>query len=64
MNRGHSRRPGGGDELRPRGGALAAIEAEIARRAGAYRRDGWYFLPIAAILGSAVKPAGKPSGKP
>jgi SAM-dependent methyltransferase len=36
--------------------ALAAIKAEIARRAGAYRRDGWYFVPIAAILGSGVKP--------
>jgi hypothetical protein len=36
--------------------ALLAIEAEIARRAGAYRRDGWYFIPIAAILGHGVKP--------
>ena len=36
--------------------ALLAIEAEIARRAGAYRRDGWYFLPIAAILGRGAKP--------
>jgi SAM-dependent methyltransferase len=36
--------------------ALLAIEAEIARRAGAYRRDGWYYIPIAAILGRGVKP--------
>jgi ubiquinone/menaquinone biosynthesis C-methylase UbiE len=36
--------------------ALLAIEAEIARRAAAYRRDGWYCLPIAAILGRGVKP--------
>jgi SAM-dependent methyltransferase len=36
--------------------ALAAIEAEVARRAGAYRRDGWYFVPIAAILGPGAKP--------
>jgi SAM-dependent methyltransferase len=36
--------------------ALLAIEAEIARRAAAYRRDGWYFVPIAAILGRGVKP--------
>jgi SAM-dependent methyltransferase len=35
--------------------ALLAIEAEIARRAAAYRRDGWYFIPIAAILGRGVK---------
>jgi SAM-dependent methyltransferase len=35
---------------------LLAIEAEIARRAAAYRRDGWYCLPIAAILGRGVKP--------
>jgi len=39
-----------------RPGALLAIEAEIARRAAAYRRDGWYFIPIAAILGRGVKP--------
>jgi ubiquinone/menaquinone biosynthesis C-methylase UbiE len=36
--------------------ALAAIEAEIARRASAYRPDGWYRIPIAAILGSGTKP--------
>jgi SAM-dependent methyltransferase len=36
--------------------ALLAIEAEIARRAAAYRRDGWYYIPIAAILGRGVKP--------
>jgi ubiquinone/menaquinone biosynthesis C-methylase UbiE len=35
--------------------ALLAIEAEIARRAAAYRRAGWYCLPIAAILGRGVK---------
>lgn len=35
---------------------LAAIEAEIAREASAYRHDGWYRIPIAAILGSATKP--------
>ena len=36
--------------------ALLAIEAEIARRADAYRRDGWYCIPIAAVLGCGVKP--------
>jgi SAM-dependent methyltransferase len=36
--------------------ALLAIDAEIARQAGAYRRDGWYCLPLAAILGSGAKP--------
>jgi SAM-dependent methyltransferase len=36
--------------------ALLAIEAEIARRAAAYRRDGWYVIPIAAILGRGTKP--------
>ena len=36
--------------------ALLAIEAEIARHADAYRRDGWYCIPIAAILGCGVKP--------
>ncbi|HZK89222.1 MAG TPA: methyltransferase domain-containing protein [Stellaceae bacterium] len=36
--------------------ARLAIEAEIARRAGAYRRDGRYFIPLAAILGRGVKP--------
>ena len=36
--------------------ALLAIEAEIARRAGAYRRDGWYCIPLAAILARGVKP--------
>jgi ubiquinone/menaquinone biosynthesis C-methylase UbiE len=36
--------------------ALLAIEAEIARRAAAYRRDGWYFIPIVAILGHGVRP--------
>jgi len=42
------------DAQRP--AALLAIEAEIARHAGAYRRDGWYYLPLAAILGRGVKP--------
>jgi ribosomal protein RSM22 (predicted rRNA methylase) len=42
------------DAQRP--AALLAIEAEIARRAAAYRREGWYFIPIAAILGRGVKP--------
>ena len=36
--------------------ALLAIEAEIARHAGAYRRDGRYCIPIAAILGRGRKP--------
>jgi len=36
--------------------ALLAIEAEIARQAAAYRRDGWYEIPIAAILGHGAKP--------
>jgi SAM-dependent methyltransferase len=42
------------DAQRP--AALLAIEAEIARCAGAYRRDGWYFIPLAAILGRGAKP--------
>ena len=37
--------------------ALLAIEAEIARRAAAYRRDGWYCIPTAAILGCGIRPA-------
>ena len=37
--------------------ALPAIEAEIARCAAAYRRDGWYCIPIVAILGRGVRPA-------
>jgi ubiquinone/menaquinone biosynthesis C-methylase UbiE len=36
--------------------ALIAIGAEIARQAAAYRRDGWYDIPIAAILARAAKP--------
>lgn len=36
--------------------ALLAIEAEIARHAAAHRRDGWYCIPIAAILACGVKP--------
>jgi ubiquinone/menaquinone biosynthesis C-methylase UbiE len=36
--------------------ALLAIEAEIARTAAAYRDDGWYLIPIVAVLGRAVKP--------
>jgi ubiquinone/menaquinone biosynthesis C-methylase UbiE len=42
------------DAQRP--AALLAVEGEIARHAAAYRRDGWYFLPIAAILGYGAKP--------
>jgi SAM-dependent methyltransferase len=42
------------DAQRP--AALLAIEAEIARQAAAYRRDGWYCIPIAAILGRGRKP--------
>jgi ubiquinone/menaquinone biosynthesis C-methylase UbiE len=42
------------DAQRP--AALLVIEAEIARQAGVYRRDGWYFIPLAAILGCGVKP--------
>jgi SAM-dependent methyltransferase len=36
--------------------ALLAIEAEIARRAAAYREDGWYAVPTAAVLGWGTKP--------
>jgi SAM-dependent methyltransferase len=42
------------DAQRP--AALLAIEAEIARQAAAYRRDGRYCVPIAAILGRGTKP--------
>ncbi|MFZ2006517.1 MAG: methyltransferase domain-containing protein [Stellaceae bacterium] len=42
------------DAQRP--AALLAIEAEIARQAAAYRRDGWYCIPVAAILGHGRKP--------
>jgi SAM-dependent methyltransferase len=42
------------DAQRP--AAVPAIEAEIARRAAAYRRDGRYFIPLAAILGRGAKP--------
>lgn len=42
------------DAQRP--AALLAIEAEIARNAAAYRRDGWYCMPIAAILARGAKP--------
>lgn len=42
------------DAQRP--AALPAIEAEIARQAGAYRRDGWYCIPIAALLGRGRRP--------
>ncbi len=37
--------------------ALPAIEAEIACCAAAYRRDGWYCIPIVAILGRGIRPA-------
>jgi len=39
-----------------RAAALLAIEAEIARRAAAYREDGWYAVPTAAVLGWGAKP--------
>jgi SAM-dependent methyltransferase len=42
------------DAQRP--AALLAIDAEIARRAAVHRRDGWYFIPLAAILGRGTKP--------
>ncbi len=42
------------DAQRP--AALLAIEAEIARQAAAYRHNGWYRIPIAAILGRGRKP--------
>lgn len=42
------------DAQRP--AALLAIEAEIARQAAAYHRDGWYRIPIAAILARGSKP--------
>jgi SAM-dependent methyltransferase len=42
------------DAQRP--AALLAIDAEIARRAAAHRRDGWFFIPLAAILGHGTKP--------
>jgi SAM-dependent methyltransferase len=42
------------DAQRP--AALIAIGAEIAQQAAAYRRDGWYCIPIAAILARGTKP--------
>ncbi|HVH79825.1 MAG TPA: methyltransferase domain-containing protein [Stellaceae bacterium] len=42
------------DAQRP--AALIAIGAEIARQAASYRRDGWYCIPTAAIVGSGLKP--------
>jgi SAM-dependent methyltransferase len=42
------------DAQRP--AAMLEIEAEIARLAAAYRDDGWYCIPIAAILGRGTKP--------
>jgi SAM-dependent methyltransferase len=42
------------DAQRP--AALIAIGSEIARQAAAYRRDGWYCIPIAAILARGAKP--------
>ena len=42
------------DAQRP--AALIAIGSEIARLAAAYRRDGWYCIPIAAIVAHGVKP--------
>jgi SAM-dependent methyltransferase len=35
---------------------MPAIEAEIARRAAPYRRDGWYCLPVAALLARGARP--------
>jgi SAM-dependent methyltransferase len=43
------------DAQRP--AALIAVGAEIAHRVEAYRRDGWYCIPLAAILGRGIKPA-------
>lgn len=43
------------DAQRP--AALIAIDSEIAQRAEAYRRDGWYCIPLAAIIGRGTKPA-------
>jgi ubiquinone/menaquinone biosynthesis C-methylase UbiE len=43
------------DAQRP--ASLIAIGAEVAERAAAYRRDGWYCLPLATILGRGTKPA-------
>jgi hypothetical protein len=42
------------DAQRP--AALIAIGSEIAQQAAAYRHDGWYDVPIAAILARATKP--------
>jgi len=42
------------DAQRP--AALIAIGSEIAQRAAAYRTDGWYRIPIAAILARGTKP--------
>jgi SAM-dependent methyltransferase len=42
------------DAQRP--AALIAIGSEIAQRAAAYRRDGWYDIPIAALLARGTKP--------
>jgi ubiquinone/menaquinone biosynthesis C-methylase UbiE len=42
------------DAQRP--AALIAIGSEIAQQAAAYRRDGWYCVPMAAILARGTKP--------
>jgi SAM-dependent methyltransferase len=39
-----------------RAAALIAIGSEIAQQAAAYRRDGWYCIPMAAILARGTKP--------
>jgi ubiquinone/menaquinone biosynthesis C-methylase UbiE len=36
--------------------ALLAIEAEIFGQVGAYRRDGWYCVPVVAVLARGVRP--------
>jgi len=42
------------DAQRP--AALIAIGSEVAQRAAAYRNDGWYDIPIAALLARGTKP--------
>jgi SAM-dependent methyltransferase len=42
------------DAQRP--AALIAIGSEIAQQAAAYRQDGWYCIPIAALLARGTKP--------
>ena len=42
------------DAQRP--AALITIGAEDRRTAAAYRDDGWYRIPLAAIIGRGTKP--------